>query len=157
VETIISLWQSRQATECELAEMNVQAPIPHFQEPYHLFQSSNPALHPHTESEMMAIAMLASELAHVFQKLVVPKNSRKLRPLPKGVMVVVSNMQYHPDLILETDPPGTPNSLPGVVKFHNQFKDDKFKSPKAHPTLSLYAKFRNADAKRAQPDWRTLK
>jgi len=57
VETTISLWQSRQAAECELAAVNVQAPIPHYQEPYHLFQRSNPALHPHTESEMMVIAI----------------------------------------------------------------------------------------------------
>jgi len=96
---------------------------------------------------MMAIAMSTSELAHVTQKLVVPKNNRKLRPLPKGVMDVDSNLQHHPDLILETNPPGNPNSLAGAVKYRNQFKDDKFKSPKAHPTLSLSIKFRNADTK----------
>jgi len=50
------MWQSRQATECELAAKNVQTPIPHYHVPYHLFQPSNPDLHPHTESEMTAIA-----------------------------------------------------------------------------------------------------
>jgi len=49
------------------------------------------------------------------------------------------------------------NSLPGVVNFRNQFKDDKFKSPKAHTKLSLHANFRNAEAKGTQPHWRTLK
>jgi len=108
-------------------------------------------LYPHTNSEMTAIAMSASEIAPLIQKLVVPKNNRKLRPLPKGAMDVVSNIQHHPDLILKTNPPVTPNSLPDVVNFRNQFKDDKLKSPKAHPTLSLPTKFRNAVAKRTQP------
>jgi hypothetical protein len=157
VETIISLWQSRQATECELAVLNLQAPIPRYQEPYNLFQPSNLVLHPHTESEMMAIATSASELPHVIQQLVVPKNNRTLRPLPKGDMDMVSNTQNHPDHILETNPSGIPNSLTGVVNFLSQFKDDKFKRPKAHPTQSLHSKFRNAEAKRAQPHWRTLK
>jgi len=69
---------------------------------------------------------------------------------------MVSNMQHHPDLILETNPPVTPSSLTGVVNFRNQFKDDKLKCPSAQPTLSLPTKFRNAEAKRTQQHWRTL-
>jgi len=106
---------------------------------------------------MVAIATSASELPHVNQQLVVPKNNRTLRPLFKRDMDMVTNTQHHPDLILETNLSGIPNSLTGVVNFRNQFKDDKFKHPKAHPTLSLHSKFRNAEAKRAQPHWRTLK
>jgi len=59
-ETIISLRQSKQITECELAARNVQTPTPHYQEPYQLFQPSNPDLHPHTESKMTAIALTVS-------------------------------------------------------------------------------------------------
>jgi len=95
-------------------------PIPHYQEPYHLFQPSNPDLHPHTESKIAAIALSASELAPV-----IPKNDEKLRPLPKGVMGAVTNKQYQ-DLILETNPPVALYSLSDVVNFRSQFKDDKF-------------------------------
>jgi len=113
VETIIRLWQSRQATECELAAMNVQTPIPHDQEPYHLFQLSNPDLHPHTESDMTAIAMSASEVAPVIQKLIVPNNNINLLPPSIGVLYVVSNMQHPPALIPKTNPPPVAlNSLP---------------------------------------------
>jgi len=93
VETIISLWQSRQATKCELAAKNLQTPIPHYQEPYHLFQPSNPGLHPHTESNLTAIDMSASELAPMIQKLVVPQNNWKLRPLSKVFIDAVSNTE----------------------------------------------------------------
>jgi len=62
-ETIISLWQSRHTTECELAAKNVQTPIPQYQEPFHLFQLSNWDFYPHTESDMTAIAISASEFA----------------------------------------------------------------------------------------------
>ena len=54
---------------------------------------------------------------------------------------------YAITLILETNLPGSPNFLTGVLNFRNQFKDDKFRRPKAHPTLSLHSKFRNAEAK----------
>jgi len=155
-ETIIRLWQSKQNTECELAAMNEQTPISHNQEPFQLFQPSNPDLYPHTESEKAAIAMSASELASVIQNLVVPQNNRKLRPLPKEIMGAVTNMK-HQDLMPEINSPVALNSLPDVVNICNQFKDDKFKSPKAHPTLSLHVKFRNAEAMRTQPHRRTLK
>jgi len=104
---------------------------------------------------MTAIAISASEMVLVIQKLVVPKNNRRLRPLSTGDMDVVANI--HSALIPDTNSPVALNSLPDVVNFRNQFKEDKFKRPKAHPTLSLHTKFRNADAKRTQPHWRTLK
>jgi len=72
-------------------------------------------------------------------------------------MDVVANMQHHPSFIPEANPPLAFNFFSGVVNFRNQFKDDKFKRPMAHPALSLHAKFRNAEAKRTQPHWRTLK
>jgi len=109
-------------------------------------------MHPHTESDMTAILLSATELAPVIQKPVVPKNNRKIRPLPNGVMEVVISVQLHPDLILKANLPVALNSLPDLVNFRiKHFKDEKFKSPKAHPTIALHAKFRNAGAKRAQP------
>jgi len=76
VETTISLWQSSQTTKCEQAAKTTK---PHHHEPYHLFQPSNPDLHPHTKSDVTAIALSASVLAPVIQKLVCAVKSGGLK------------------------------------------------------------------------------
>jgi ribonuclease HI len=149
--TIIKLWQSRQVAECELAARHLSTPIPNYTEPYHVFQPPNLDLHPHTDLEISAIVLSASETAPVVQTLSIPKSNRTLKRKPVVPLVV----EIH-DL---TEVEGAAVVVPSldIQKYTNRFeKEKRRKRPKAHPAQTPHVKFQKAKAKSELPHWRTV-
>jgi hypothetical protein len=149
---IIELWQSRQLAECELAARHVSTPIPNYTEPYHVFQPPNLELHPHTDLEISAIVLSASEIAPVVQTLSIPKSNRTLKRKP-----VVPPVGEIYDLT-EGDGAAVPGTSSDIQVHLNRFENVQVKKrPKAHPAQTPYVKFQKAIAKSESPHWRTVK
>ena len=165
---MIKIWQSRQTAECELADVHKRTPIPNYKEPAHLFNPSKADVVPHSEMEMEAIILSASETAPVRPQKVNNSSTtkRKLKPRPATTVIETirtDNNLKNTTVSVPTVLPATDLSsvvaspmpvLPQDVVLHKgRFKKAK-KLPKRKPLWTLEQKFVNAVAKKSYTHWR---
>jgi hypothetical protein len=163
-DTIISLWQSRQVAELELAEENAKAPIPYYVAPPFLLRPPNTDLPPHNAAELAALRISASlVISPLSPKRTLYGTNRKLRLLCDNPSTLPVSLPL-PTMRLLPDNPALPTTLSiesaTVVTSTNLLppmlglKQSKHKKPKAHPQLSLAQKFKTQTEKKTRPHWR---
>jgi hypothetical protein len=166
-ETVIRIWQSRQTAECELADAHKRTPIPNYKEPAHLFNPSKADVAPHSEMEMKAIRLSASEIAPMRPQKVNNSFTTKRRLKSRPATTIIGTVRTDnlenttvsvPPVLPVTDlSSAVASPIPGppqeVVAHKGRFKQPK-KGPKRKPIWTLEQKFVNAVAKKSYTHWR---